>query len=1036
MERSRLAQRLRRVVRGEVLFDAFSRGRYATDASIYQIEPMGVLVPADEADVVAAVELAREMKAPMLARGGGTSQCGQTVGDALVIDHSRHLNKVVSFDAQAMRVEVQPGITLDALNAYLKPHGLWFPVDVSTSAQATIGGMAGNNSCGSRSIAYGNMVHNVLEIDAILADGTQERFGPFGASASRPMGSARTGALVSGLFELAARERDEIARVWPKVMRRVGGYNLDIFHPQSVRPYTADGSPNLAHLLVGSEGTLAWFRRLHLKLARLPRHKVLGVVNFPTFNAAMDSAQHLVTLGPTAVELVDRTMIELSRANPVFRPTIERALIGRPDAILLVEFAGDDRDDLLRKLARLVTMVADLGLPGAVVEMTDEGSQKALWEVRKAGLNIMMSLRGDGKPVSFIEDCAVPLEHLAEYTARLTEVFARHGTRGTWYAHASVGTLHVRPILDMRSGDATKMRAIAEEAAAMVRQYKGAYSGEHGDGLCRSEWVGWQFGERLTRAFGEVKDLFDPDGLMNPGKIVRSPKMDDERLFRYPTGYSNAPLVTALDWSAWNVNNDPATERISAPGTGGDAAGGFGKAVEMCNNNGHCRKFDAGTMCPSYRATRDEQHVTRGRANALRLALSGQLGPDALTSPQMFEAMSLCVSCKGCKRECPTGVDMARMKIEFMHHWRKRHGMTIKDRLVAFMPRYAPLASRIGPLLAMRDAVPGLAALGEHMLGLTRHRKLPRWRSDTYLRGATVTPAALAQAPLREVALFADTFDNYHEPENLRAAQRVLEAAGYIVHPVRPAAGDAQPARPLCCGRTFLATGMVDEARAEAARTLAALAPFIERGVPVVGLEPSCLLTLRDEYLAMGLGEAAERTAPRTFLFEEFLAAEHRAGRLSLRLKTPPQKKALLHGHCHQKAFDAVRPIQQVLALVPGLEVEVIESACCGMAGAFGYDAKHHDVSMRMAEAHLLPAVRGAGPDTMVLADGFSCRHQIADGAQRQALHVARLLDAALDTALNDNSASGDAERAVPRGATGNPGDACQASPGDSPKGH
>ncbi len=1012
-ERNRLAQRLRRVLRGQVLFSRFDRGRYATDASIYQVEPVGVVVPADEADVVSAFEMAREMRVPILPRGGGTSQCGQTVGEALVIDNSKHLNKVVAFDAQAATVEVQPGIVLDQLNAFLKPHGLWFPVDVSTSAQATLGGMAGNNSCGSRSIAYGNMVHNVLGVDALLSDGTQEFFGPFGPGGRRPMGSGRSGALVAGLHEIAARERDEIARVWPTVLRRVGGYNLDVFHPQSERPYTDDGSVNLAHLLVGSEGTLAYFRRLHLKLAPLPRAKVLGVVNFPSFHAAMDSAQHIVKLGPTAVELVDRTMIELSRANPVFRPTIDAALIGEPDAVLLVEFAGDDRDALLARMRVLVELMGDLGLPGAVVELVDEKRQKALWEVRKAGLNIMMSLRGDGKPVSFIEDCAVPLEHLAEYTARLTEVFERHGTRGTWYAHASVGTLHVRPILDMRAGDATKMRAIAEEAGAMVRQYKGAFSGEHGDGLVRSEWVGWQYGPRLTRAFEEVKDLFDPLGLMNPGKIVRATKMDDARLFRFPPGYAVAPLETAFDWSAWNVQNDPATERTSAPGSGGDPTGGFAKAVEMCNNNGHCRKFDAGTMCPSYRATRDERHLTRGRANTLRLALSGQLGEDALTSRQMYRTMDLCVGCKGCKRDCPTGVDMAKMKVEFLYHYRKKHGLRMKDRMVAFLPRYAPIVSRLGWLANLRDTIPGLAAASERLLGLARGRSLPRWRGDTFLRrtgasgSAAIAPVAPADssmpeggaavsAQVREVVLWADTFDNYFEPENLHAARRVLEAAGYSVLLAKPAGGDADPRRPLCCGRTFLASGLVDEAKEEARRTVMALTPYVERGVAIVGLEPSCLLTLRDEFLSMGLGEPARKLAAQAFLFEEFLAREHEAGRLRLALGPLAEKRALLHGHCHQKAFDAVRPIETVLGLIPGLKVELIESSCCGMAGSFGYEVEHQTVSMAMAEAGLLPAVRNAGEGAIVVADGTSCRHQIRDGAQREAVHVARVLDAAL----------------------------------------
>ncbi len=999
-ERSRVARRLRRVLRGAVLFDPASRARYSTDASIYQVEPVGVVVPADEADVVATIEIARESRVPLLPRGAGSSQCGQAIGEAIVIDTSRHLNRILAFDREARTVEVQPGVVLDQLNAWLAPHGLWFPVDVSTSAQATIGGMAGNNSCGSRSIAYGNMVHNVRAIDAILSDGVHEHFGPFGRDARRPMRSARTAELVSRLFALGAHERDEIERRWPTVLRRVGGYNLDVFHPRSERPYTADGSVNLAHLLVGSEGTLAYFRRIVLSLAPLPAARVLGVVRFPSLRRAMQSTQQIVSLAPTAVELVDRTMIELSRANPAFRPTIERALTAgcghAPQALLLVEFSGDDPAALSRSLARLDELMGELGLAGSVVPFVDPRAQKALWEVRKAGLNVMMSLRGDGKPVSFIEDCAVPLEHLADYTDRLEEVFARHGTRGTWYAHASVGTLHVRPILDLRQGGpdggAAKMRRIAEEAAAAVREYRGAFSGEHGDGLVRSEWVGWQFGDRLVRAFEDVKDLFDPLGLMNPGKIVRGSKMDDVRLFRYPPGYAARARETALDWSAWNVQNDPLTGVVGAPGTGGDPAGGFAKAAEMCNNNGHCRKFDAGTMCPSWRVTRDERHLTRGRANTLRLALAGRLGDEAQASAAVHEALELCVGCKGCRRECPTGVDMARMKIESLHHWNRTHRLRLFDRLVAWLPRYARFAARARWLLNLRDRVPGAAWASERLAGFSARRSLPRWRGDPFT-GDRAAPAA--HAPNGEVVLWADTFENWFEPDNLRAARTVLQAAGYRVHVARADAAST-PARPLCCGRTFLATGLVDEARAEAQRTLRALAPYVERGVPVVGLEPSCLLTMRDEFLVLGLGDAAQRLAGQALLFEEFLEREHRAGRLRLPLRALPQTRVLLHGHCHQHAFDAVRPIRAVLEWIPGLVVRTVDPGCCGMAGAFGFEASHFDVSMRMGELSLLPEVRNAGEQTLIVADGTSCRHQIADGTQRNATHVAVVLARAL----------------------------------------
>ncbi len=933
------AQRLRREVDGEVLFDAASRGRYATDASIYQIEPIGVVVPRTEEAARTAIAIAADAGVPLLPRGAGSSQCGQAVGAALVIDSSKYLNRLLEFDAAEARAVVQPGLVLDALNAQLRAHGLWFPVDVSTSAQATLGGMAGNNSCGSRSIAYGNMVHNVLAIDALGSDGIARRFGPMTDDSE----------LTRRLRALYEREKDEIAARFPQVLRKVAGYNLEHLGP----PHE-----NSAHLLVGSEGTLAWFERLHLKLSPLPAHRVLGVCHFPKFYTAMDLTQHIVKLGPSAVELVDRTMIDLARDIAAFRATVDTVIRGAPDAILLVEFSGEDQAALLAKLQQLVQLMGDLGLPGSVVELTDAQLQKDVWEVRKAGLNIMMSMKGDGKPVSFIEDCAVPLEHLAEYTERLTRVFEKHGTRGTWYAHASVGTLHVRPILDMRRDGAAKMRAIAEEACAMVKQYKGAYSGEHGDGLVRSEWIAPFFGPRLTACLGEIKSWLDPRGLMNPGKIVNPPKMDDASLFRFKPGYATQVPNAALDWSEW---------------------GGFDKAVEMCNNNGHCRKFDAGTMCPSFRATGDEQHLTRGRANTLRLALSGQLGPRP--DAALKEAFDLCLSCKGCKRECPTGVDMARMKIEFLAQYRKRHRLSLRERLVAYLPRYAPWAARLAPLANLGNALPGLR---ERLTGFSARRKLPLWRSNWFID--RVWP----KRGSHEVVLLVDTFNRYFEPENARAAIRVLEAAGFRVHVAQPAIGE----RPLCCGRTFLSVGLVEEAKREARRVLEALGPWVDSGVPILGLEPSCLYTLRDEYGVLLPG--AKALAANAFLFEEFLAQEADAGRLELRLR-PLEQEALLHGHCHQKAFGAMGAVQRVLGLVPGLKVTNVESSCCGMAGSFGYEAEHYEISMKMAELNLLPAVRRAGAATLIVADGTSCRQQIADGSERRALHVARVLERALE---------------------------------------
>jgi len=975
-QRSEFAAQLAREVDGEVLFDPASRGRYSTDASIYQIEPVGVVVPRSEDAARTAVEIAYRAGIPILPRGAGTSQCGQTVGAALVIDGTKHLHEVVSLDVEQRTAIVQPGVVLDQLNAMLRPHGLWFPVDVSTSAQATIGGMTGNNSCGSRSIAYGNMVHNVLAGQAMLGTGERYTFGPIAENpqaASWPTGYRELATFLRAIYE---REKDEIEARFPKVLRKVAGYNLDHLGP----PHA-----NAAHLLVGSEGTLAYFERIHIKLAPLPQNRTLGVCHFTRFYDAMDAAQHIVKLGPIAVELVDRTMIGLARENAAFRPVVDRCIVGEPDAILLVEFAGEDKPEQVRRLDRLAELMGDLGHPDGVVKIADEKLQRDLWEVRKAGLNIMMSMKGDGKPVSFIEDCAVPLEHLAEYTRRLTEVFHKHGTRGTWYAHASVGTLHVRPILDMRREGAQQMRAIAEEACALVKEYKGAYSGEHGDGLVRSEWIAPFFGPRLTPVLGEIKRRFDPQGLMNPGKIVDPSKQDDRGLFRYKPGYKTIPLKTELDWSAW---------------------GGYDKAVEMCNNNGHCRKFDAGTMCPSFRATRDEQHLTRGRANTLRLALSGQLGAAGLASDEVHQALDLCVSCKGCKRECPTGIDMARMKIEALHHWRREHALTLREKLIAYMPRYAPWASRLAPLANLRDTLPGAAALSERWLGLSAKRRLPRWRGDWYTDGEWTREPVLAEllstgrekpgagAEHREVALFVDTFNRYFEPENTRDALRVLQAAGYRVHAVRP----LDESRPLCCGRTFLSAGLIDEARVEMSRLLAAVRPYVERGIPILGLEPSCLLGLRDEFVALMPAGETGAVSLDAYLFEEFLDAQREAGRLKLELQPLPQTQALLHGHCHQKAFDVMGSVERVLGLVPGLSVETITSSCCGMAGAFGYEAEHYDVSMKMAEAALLPRIRSSSRETLVVADGTSCRHQIADGTGRQPLHVARVLRAALQT--------------------------------------
>jgi len=935
------------------------------------------VVPRTTDEALRALAIARDHGVTVTPRGGGTSQCGQTINHGLIVDVSKHLNKLISVDAENRSCVVEPGIVLDDLNRQLRRHGLWFPVDVSTASRATIGGMAGNNSCGGRSLRYGTMRDNTLAMEAALAGGEVIRFGPIARDAMRSNEDAPGRALVRDMLALGQREVDEIAARFPKVQRRVGGYNLDALVPRS-------GYNNLAHLLVGSEGTLAFTIKVELKLWPLIRNKVLGVCHFGSFREAMDATQHLVTLKPIAVELVDRTMIALGREIALFQPTIEAAVRGDPDALLVVEFAEEDQAENLKRLKQLGALMGDLGFGwnelrhrwGGVVEVIDPALQASIAEFRAAGLNVMMSMKQEGKPVSFVEDCAVPLPHLADYTERLNDLFARHGTRPTMYAHASEGCLHVRPVLNLKlEKDVKAMRAIAEEAFAMVREYKGSHSGEHGDGIVRSEFHEAMFGTRLVRAFAEVKTRFDPDNVLNPGKIVDPPRMDDRTLFRYPPDYRVAPIKTALDWSAY-------------PGEGR----GFQGAIEMCNNNGACRNLEGGVMCPSYRTTRNERDVTRGRANTLRLAISGQLGPDALASDAMMDTLKLCVSCKACRRECPTGVDMAKMKIEVLAARARARGVTLRDRLIAYLPHYAPYLARIAPLANLRNAVGWLRRIGETALGFSARRDLPRWRTDVF------HPQAAAVGPDlgREVVLFADTFNRAFERENLEAAVKVLTAAGYRVH--FPAAPDSS--RPLCCGRTFLAAGLVEQARAELDRVVATFAPFIARGVPVIGLEPSCLLTLRDELLSLRRDDDAVRLSKKAFLLEEFLATEAKAGRLQLKLAALPQP-VVVHGHCHQKSFDAFTPVTQVLRLIPDLSLDIVNSSCCGMAGAFGYGADTYDASMEMAELSLLPAVRKAPAEALIVTDGTSCRHQIHDGTGRDAIHVARVLAMSIDRAAN-----------------------------------
>jgi len=951
----RLEKRIQEAVEGDVRFDALTRGLYSTDASIYQIEPIGVVLPKTTADVSAILEIAREEGVPVLPRGGGTSQCGQTVGRSIVMDTSVFLRDMEEPDSSNQTIWVEPGLVLDHLNNALAPTGLFFPVDVATSSRATIGGMAGNNSAGARSIRYGIMADNVTAIEAQLADG---RVITFDADGLR---GPAAGELSTLLQQIVTREADELAARVPKVLRHVAGYNLH----RMLKP-----GANLAELLIGSEGTLAYFRRIQLRLSKRPKHRVLGVCRFPSLVSALDSVQHLVGLNPHAVELIDQALLRLGGKNPAFADTLSRYIPGDPAAVLLVEFAGEDLGELTASLLRLEEMMADLAKPGAVTRAKTVTGQQAIWAVRKAGLNIVMSRPGDRKPVSFIEDCSIPLPKLAEFGEVVSEIFQRHETEGTWYAHASVGCLHVRPGLSMKDPkDVATMRQVAEEVHRLVARLGGSHSGEHGDGLLRSEFIEPMLGSRLTKAFTDLKKAFDPAGIMNPGKIVDPSAMDDRSLFRYKPEYEALPLPVVMDWSKNS---------------------GLAGAVEMCNNNGACRSFDPGSMCPSYRVTREEIHTTRGRANILRLAMTGQLGPDGLRSHEVGEALELCVGCKACRRECPTGVDMARLKAEIQHHRNLMSPPPLGVRLVADLPRLAPMASRFSKVANLRNRWTPLARLGERFLGIAASRKLPVWHQrpfrDKELESGSGSASATPILGWGRVVLFADTFNRYFEPENLRDGVFVLKAHG--VTPVRPSAGG----RPLCCGRTYISAGFLDEAREELSRTIDELYPHVRDGLPVVGLEPSCLLTLRDEAPDLVPGPKAKAVAKAAELMEEYLVRGLNEGQL----QAPPERRtsasAQVHGHCHEKALGADTATLEALQRIGHVDATPIISSCCGMAGSFGYEAKTLEVSKAMAELSLLPAVRNAPTEDTILASGFSCRAQIESGSGKTPLHPVALI--------------------------------------------
>lgn len=953
---SALAHALARRFAGQIRFDPYARVLYATDASPYQIEPLGVAFPRTLDDLQQLAAVCAQFEVPLIPRGGGSGLAGGAIGRGLVVDCSRHLTQL-EINPEERWAWAEAGVLCDALNAAAAPHGLEFGCAPSSSDRATVAGMIANNATGAHSLRHGMTGDQLLAAEVILADGTRATLAPGQAPA----------ALAEAVRASVLRHADALRASFPRTWRRASGYSLNYLLPPhgfsasrppgwpADRPYPDAGPQHLHRLLAGSEGTLAVIARAQLRLAPRPERTGLCLLHFDTLAQAAAATPAVLEAQPSAVELIDRLIIDRTRSAPAYARLLSW-VVGAPGAVLAVEFQGETEAEVVAQIERLEAR----RLAPASGRALSAAGQAAVWGVRKAGLGLIMSMRGDAKPAAFMEDVAVPVERLAEFVVEIERIFAAEGVSAACYGHASAGCLHIRPVLNLKqSSGVAQMERIAAAVFGLTQRLGGALSGEHGDGLSRSAWNERLFGAEVYQAFREIKHAFDPRGLLNPGKVIADQGMTEN--LRYGPAYQTRSPATRLNFRR---------------------EGGFAGAVEQCNGAGACRK-EGGVMCPSYQATRDEEHSTRGRANALRAALSGRLPPEALTSPRMHAVLDLCLECKACRTECPSGVDMAKIKYEFLAQYQAKNGVPLRSRLFANIADVMRAACFAAPLANAALALPLTRRLSEKLLGLSRHRALPRFAAHTFRQRFGREPAAAGLKP--PVILFDDTYTNYQSPEIGLAAVRVMRAAGYETVLVPK----------VCCGRPMISKGLLDQARERARRNVAVLAPHAERGLPIVGLEPSCLLTLRDEYLDLLPGDPRARlVAERAVLIEEFVA-DHSDDFAPLFAKPRSSVALYVHGHCYQKALTGLGPLRAMLRLT-GAEVREIEAGCCGMAGSFGYEAEHYALSMQIGEQRLFPAIRAAGPEAIIIASGVSCRAQIEAGTGRRALHPVEVLAASL----------------------------------------
>ncbi len=948
VQRQALVRHLKRATSGEVQESPLSRQLYSTDASIYQIEPLAVFLPRTTDDLRAAMQICHEHHIAIVPRGGGTSLSGQAIGAGLVIDCSKYLRTILELDPTEQRARVQPGVVLEQLNTAASQHGLMFGPDVSTANRATIAGMIGNNSAGSHSIVYGLTVDHLLNLQVVFSDGSTARLQRERLQTILQLQStaSRVAALYQTIRQILQKHHEQIRQRFPTILRRVSGYNLD-----RLLNAWEKGELNLAELVAGSEGTLALIQEAEVRLVKKPRFRGLLVPHFSSIQAALESLETCLAIRPSAVELMDEMILRLARQNLALQRRME-LIEGIPAALFMVEVAGDDPIDLGARLDQLERQLR--GRPGvtALIRTLDEDQREPLWRLRESGLPLLMGLPGDRKPVTFVEDTAVSPEKLPGFVAAFQQIMQEHGTHGAIYGHASVGCLHIRPVLDLhQQSDVQVMRKISTAVTQLVMQHGGSLSGEHGDGLARSEWLPRLFGPAIYQAFREIKQVADPNGLMNPGKIVDAPPMDQQ--LRYQQRERVELPTVMLDYSR---------------------QGGIAQHVELCSGTGVCRKTSSGTMCPSYRATLDEKESTRGRANALRLAFQ-QLSPaEALASHDVHEVLDLCLSCKACKAECPSNVDMAKLKAEATHQYYQRHWRPMSHRLQRYIPSLLAWGSYFAPMTNALSRWRFPRWLMQHWFGISRQRSLLPLHRQNFRRWFRHRYRHTPPQPDHRVILFDDCFTTYMEPHLGQAACRLLNSLGYQV----------ELAGGHCCGRPLISQGYLTDAKRLVVKQAPLLAARLQDDVPILGLEPSCLLTLTDEWPELYPSDATKKIAQHAKLTEQWLASK------SIQYR-PLAAEAVVHGHCHQKALVGMTSVMTSLRQIPKLTVRELDTGCCGMAGFFGYETRHFDLSKKIAGQSLLPAI-AASSEVIVLASGTSCRHQLRDLSNCQPMHPVELL--------------------------------------------